>query len=221
MVRESLGSPALDRSSLKHLIHITQRSSAHRVQTHGASKRDTHLYPPHNMSSVYSNIRAAQWADYQWNAEWTDSPIRLRIFIPNTGTHPPPEWPSQEEPGSGLTTSAPVSDVSAPACTNGVWPPLRPVSVAQKNKPSTMLSSNVQSIDLPMDCMAWRFWTMRQLNGCSTPAPRSSVAKQWFKQLAQKNSLHYTSFDLKAYYFIHMPFAGWKAFDSCLNFYSV
>ena len=32
----------------------------------------------------------------------------------------PPEWPSQEEPGSGLTASAPVSDVSAPACTNGV-----------------------------------------------------------------------------------------------------
>jgi len=38
--------------------------------------------------------------------------------------------------------------------TNGVRPPLRPVSVAQKNKPSTMLSSSVQSIDLPMDCMA-------------------------------------------------------------------
>ena len=49
-----------------------------------------------------------------------------------------------------------------------------------------MLSSNVQSIDLPMDCMAWRFWTMRQVNGCSTPAPRSSAAKQWFEQLAQK-----------------------------------
>jgi len=29
-----------------------------------------------------------------------------------------------------------------------------PVSVAQKNKPSTMLSSNVLSIDLPMNCMA-------------------------------------------------------------------
>jgi len=39
---------------------------------------------------------------------------------------------------------------------NGVWPPLRPVTVAQKNKPSTMLSSHVQSIDLPMDCTAWR-----------------------------------------------------------------
>jgi len=27
---------------------------------------------------------------------------------------------------------------------------------------------------------------MRQLNGCSTPASRSSAAKQWFQQLAQK-----------------------------------
>jgi len=49
-----------------------------------------------------------------------------------------------------------------------------------------MLSSNVQSIDLLMDYTAWRFWTMRQSNGCSTPAPRSSAAKQWLEQLAQK-----------------------------------
>jgi len=26
---------------------------------------------------------------------------------------------------------------------------------------------------------------MRQLNDCSTPAPGSSVVKQWFQQLAQ------------------------------------
>jgi len=26
---------------------------------------------------------------------------------------------------------------------------------------------------------------MRQLNGCSTPAPKSSATKQWFQQLAQ------------------------------------
>jgi len=36
-----------------------------------------------------SNIRAAQWADHQWDAEWTDSPTRLRTFIPDTGTHHP------------------------------------------------------------------------------------------------------------------------------------
>jgi len=33
---------------------------------------------------------------------------------------------------------------------------LQPVSVAQKNKPLTMLSSNVQSIDLPVDCVGRR-----------------------------------------------------------------
>jgi len=37
-----------------------------------------------------------------------------------------------------------------------------------------------------MDCTAWRFWTMRQPNGCSTPAPKSSASKQWMKELAQK-----------------------------------
>ena len=112
------------------------------------------------ISSSDNNIRAAQWADHQWNVEWADNPTRLRTLILDTGTHPP-EWSFQEEPESGLTASAPASDVSAPACTDGIWPPLRPVSVAQKNKLSTVLSSNVQSIDLPTDYTAWRFWTMR------------------------------------------------------------
>ena len=49
-----------------------------------------------------------------------------------------------------------------------------------------MLSFNVHSTVLLMDCMAWWFWTMRQPNGCSTPVPRSSAAKQWLEQLAQK-----------------------------------
>jgi len=48
------------------------------------------------------------------------------------------------------------------------------------------LAYNVQSIDLIMNCTAWRFWTTRQSNGCSTPAPRSSAAKQWLEELAQK-----------------------------------
>ena len=35
-----------------------------------------------------NTIHAAQWVDQQWNAEWVDNPTRLRIFIPDTGTHP-------------------------------------------------------------------------------------------------------------------------------------
>ena len=103
--------------------------------------------------SSSDNIRVVHWADHQWKGEWLVNLTRLRTFIPDTGTHPP-GMTSQEQRGSGLTASAPVSDVSAPAYTNGVWSHLWLVSVAQKNKPSTMLSSNVQYIDLPMDCMA-------------------------------------------------------------------
>ena len=125
-------------------------------------------------SSDGNNRSTALWAAHQQNAKWADNPTRLRTFIPDTDT--PQNDPPHEQRGPGLTASAPVSDVSAPDCTNGVWLPLGPVSVAQKNKPSTMLSSNVQSIDLLVDCTSWRFWMMRQSNGCSTLAPRSSAA---------------------------------------------
>ena len=34
-----------------------------------------------------NNIRAAQWVDHQWNAEWADNPTRISTSIPDTGTH--------------------------------------------------------------------------------------------------------------------------------------
>ena len=77
-----------------------------------------------------NNIRVAHRADHKWNKGWADNPTKLRIFIPDTGIHPP-EWPSQEKPESGLTASAPVSDFSAHSCTSGVWLSLQPVSAGQ------------------------------------------------------------------------------------------
>ena len=178
---------SLARSAMEpgHLLHsaLTRPLSAN-----ARCLKSRHPFvPPHNISSVHlaTTTYVRRSGQITNGMRSVDNPTRLRIFILDTGTHPP-EWPSQEEPGSDLPASTPVTDVSAPACRNGVWPPPQPVTVAQKNKPSTMLSSNVQSIDLPMDCMAWRFWMMRQLNGYSTPAPRSSAAKQWFEQLARK-----------------------------------
>ena len=154
----------------------TQRSPVHRVLMHGASNRDTHLHPLYDNSLVYLTITT-----YVRRSRRVTSGVRvgeqpyktLRFFSP-TPTPNYSELPSQEEPGSNLTASALVSEVSAIACTSGVWPPLRSVSVVQKNKLSTMVSSNVQSIELLMDCTARRFWMMRQSNRCSTPAPRSS-----------------------------------------------
>jgi len=53
----------------------------------------------------------------------------INTIIPDNRTNPP-EWPSQEEHGCGLTSSASVSDVCAPAYTNRVRPLLQLVSVA-------------------------------------------------------------------------------------------
>jgi len=105
-------------------------------------------------SSDDNNKSTALWADHQWNAEWLDNTTRLRTFISDIGTHPP-EMALPIKRGTRLTASAPMSDVSAPAYTNGLWPLLRPVSESQKNKPPTMLSYNVQSTDLHMDCTIW------------------------------------------------------------------
>jgi len=49
-------------------------------------------------------------------------------MVIQAGYGPALEWPSQEEPWSSLTASARVWGLAAPACTNGVWPPLQPVS---------------------------------------------------------------------------------------------
>jgi len=76
-----------------HLLHLalTRPSSANARRL-----KSRHPFVPaaqHLISfSDNNNVRAAQWADHQWNAEWTDSPTRLKIFITDTGTYPsPPE----------------------------------------------------------------------------------------------------------------------------------
>ena len=73
-----------------HLLHLalTRPSSANAQRL--KSRRPFLPAAQHLISlSVNNNMRAAQWTDYQWNVEWTDSPTRLHILIP-TPT-PPPE----------------------------------------------------------------------------------------------------------------------------------
>jgi len=67
--------------------------------------------------------------DY-WTAKWLQNTARLRTFITDIGSTLL-EWLCQEQRGFGLTASATASDVSVPADTNGAWPFLRPVGVAQ------------------------------------------------------------------------------------------
>jgi len=71
----------------EHLLHsaLTRPSSANARRL-----KSRHPFVPAAQQLISSpdnnNIRVAQWSDYQWNAEWTNSPSRIRIFIPDT--HP-------------------------------------------------------------------------------------------------------------------------------------
>jgi len=75
----SLGRRAME---LGHLLHsaLTRPSSA-------VARRLKSRHPFQLISeSDNNNIRAAQWADHQWKAEWADNPSRLRTLIPDRYT---------------------------------------------------------------------------------------------------------------------------------------
>ena len=117
-------------------------------------------------------------------------------------TSAPPSWNDPAKSSVGPAVSAPVSDVYVPVCTNEVLPLLLLVSVAKRNRPLTMLSFTVQSIDVPVERMARRFWMTRQSNGCSTPAPRSSAAWQWITRTGSNNE---NVFGINVYVRVNMP----------------
>ena len=103
-----------------HLLHSALTCSPSSM--YGVSNRDTHLYPPRNNPSYHQTTRTYALGGSPMDAEWLDNPTRLAL----SSSTPAPtllEWPFQEQRGRGLTASAPVSDVSALAYTNGVWPP--------------------------------------------------------------------------------------------------
>ena len=97
---------------------------------------DRHVCAPHvekgsatpAFASHPVNIREARHS-----IEWLENTTRLRTSSSPTTASILLEWTCQEQCGSGLTASVPVSDVSAPAYASGVWPLLR--LVAQRSKP--------------------------------------------------------------------------------------
>jgi len=72
-----------------HLLHsaLTHPSS---VDARRLKSRHPFVPTAQQFVGFSDNItHGAHWADHQWNVEWVDNPTRLRIFIPDTGTHPP------------------------------------------------------------------------------------------------------------------------------------
>jgi len=104
----------------------------------GISNRYIRLYLLHNNSSVHLTTIAEVprfWriTDETWKVgEHYETPY---FYLRPTLL----EWPCKEQRGSGSIASAPVSHVSAPVYTNGVWLLLRLVSVAPKIKPLTIV----------------------------------------------------------------------------------
>jgi len=132
------------------------------------------------------NIRAAPWVDHQWNAKWLDNPTRLCTLI-NT-----PATPSRND--SRRTTWVRLNrlrpGVERFHCCLYRWD--------MASSRTWECDAEEQTVDhLVLQCPIhrpphglhlWRFWTMRQSNGCLTLAARSSAAYQWFEELDQKKT---------------------------------
>jgi len=67
------------------LTHLSSANAWRLILKHPFVPAAQHLI----ILSDNNDMRAARWADYQWNGEWTDNPKRLCVFIPDTGTIPP------------------------------------------------------------------------------------------------------------------------------------
>ena len=162
-------------------LSIECKRTAPQIETPICTRRTT----THQLMWQQQHTCSALWTDYQWNARWGDNPKRLRIFNPDTGT---PPWNDHPKKSLGPAQPPPHPCRTFPLllvqmghgllCDLWVW--------RRKTNLSTMLSSSVLSIDLLMDCTAWQFWAMRQPNGCSKPAPRSSAAKLCIERTGSK-----------------------------------
>jgi len=141
----------------------------------------THLVHLRTSKAVRRSVSNTDGMRSDWKT------IQYSVFSSPTSVPTLLEWrPCQEQRGWGLTAFAPVSDVSVSAYTNRAWPLMRLVSVAQRNRPLTMLSFPVQSIDLHMERMTWRCWMTRQWNGLPRALMRPINGLQEHAQTMQK-----------------------------------
>jgi len=106
---------------------------------HNISNQDTHLYTTTCAQQLISfsedhNRSTTLWAHHQWNGDFVVvlsgwKTLQDSVLSFSTSAHTLPEWPWPEQHGSGLTASAPMSDISilltqmgyGPFCDLWVW----------------------------------------------------------------------------------------------------
>ena len=82
-------------------------------------------------------IRASEWTNHKWNAEYCESASRLRAFVPGTMSGLL-GWAYPEQLGLSSTAFGLVLGDSIRPCTNGVSLLRRIASAAPQSKPQTM-----------------------------------------------------------------------------------
>jgi len=150
-----------------------------------------------------NNLSAVICADHKWNADRLKNTTWLPTFITVAGSHipgtvlPRTVWVGFNRLCTGICCFQ--------CCLHKwVWSHMRPVSVAQKNRPFTMLMcSTITSTVLPMACTAWWFRMTRKSIGCSKLVTRSWKAYQW---------IHTTAHTLKKKFQSNqLPLFGWNS----------
>jgi len=186
-------------------IRSTQRSPLHPVQMHGGSNRDTHLYLPHNNSSVYltttTYVRLIGRITNRMRSGWTTLNVSALSSPTPAPTHP--EWPSQEQPGCGLTVSSTGAGHFRSCLCRWVMSSSAACECDAEEQTVDHVVLQFPILDRFMDCTAWRFWMIRQSNGCSTAAPISSAAKQWLWRTRSKDEELFERIDQHWYFCIH------------------
>ena len=113
-----------------HILHGLLSGSS---DTHQVKLRSRHLFVP-GARNLLDNlarlgIRASEWTNHKWNAEYCENVSRLRAFVPETGARPV---------GLSSTACRLVLGDSIHPCTNGVLLLHRIASAVPQSKLQTM-----------------------------------------------------------------------------------
>jgi len=104
---------------------------------------------------------------------------RLHVFSSPTAAPTLLKWPCQEQPWVRLNRLCTSVRHFCSSLHKLAMAPSAACEYGAEEQTVYHVVLQCLIINLPMDCTAWWFWMIKQLTGCSTPAPRSNAAKQW------------------------------------------
>ena len=121
-----------------HILHGLLSGSSDTGQVRPRSRRPFVPVARNLLKSLARlGIRASEWTNFKWNAEYCEGASRLRAFVPETGEGLL-GWAYPEQLGLSSTACGLVLGDSIRPCTNGVSLLHRIASAVPLSKPQTM-----------------------------------------------------------------------------------